>query len=79
MMAIFGWSDPKMLAHYIARANREKLGISGREKIVEFDQGQSPGDFLSGSDANRTGTADANKVVTLRSNSAKKYQVNSMN
>lgn len=28
-MAIFGWIDPKMPAHYIAQANREKLGISG--------------------------------------------------
>jgi hypothetical protein len=26
MMAMFGWTDPKMLAHYIAQANREKLG-----------------------------------------------------
>ena len=29
MMAMFGWTDPKMPAHYIAQANREKLGISG--------------------------------------------------
>jgi hypothetical protein len=26
MMAMFGWTDPKMTAHYIAQANREKLG-----------------------------------------------------
>jgi hypothetical protein len=26
MMAMFGWTDPKMPAHYIAQANREKLG-----------------------------------------------------
>src|ERR1700722_8890973 len=24
MMAMFGWTDPKMPAHYIAKANREK-------------------------------------------------------
>ncbi len=60
-MAIFGWTDLKMPAHYIAQANREKLGISGMEKIVAFDQGQSLGDFLSGSDANNTGTSCANK------------------
>ncbi|ODM80818.1 hypothetical protein A6452_23790 [Bradyrhizobium elkanii] len=41
MMAMFGWTDPKMPAHYIAQANRERLGISGMEKIVTFDQGQS--------------------------------------
>ncbi|WP_426442559.1 hypothetical protein [Bradyrhizobium genosp. P] len=37
MMAMFGWTDPKMPAHYIAQANREKLGITGMEKIVAFD------------------------------------------
>ena len=36
MMAMFGWTDPKMPAHYIAQANRERLGISGMEKIVTF-------------------------------------------
>jgi hypothetical protein len=25
MMAMFGWADPKMPAHYIGQANREKL------------------------------------------------------
>ncbi|WP_130218365.1 hypothetical protein [Bradyrhizobium genosp. SA-3] len=38
MMAMFGWTDPKMPAHYIAQANREKLGISGMDKIIAFDQ-----------------------------------------
>jgi hypothetical protein len=47
MMATFGWTDPKMPAHYIAQANREKLGISGVEKIVAFDQSQSLDDFFS--------------------------------
>jgi hypothetical protein len=31
MMAMFGWTDPKMPAHYIAQANREKLGFTGME------------------------------------------------
>jgi hypothetical protein len=68
MMAMFGWTDPKMPAHYIAKANREKLGMTGMEKIVAFDQSQSLGDFLSAPDTNSTRTSDANKVVTLRSN-----------
>jgi hypothetical protein len=34
MMAMFGWTDPKMPAHYIAQANQEKLGMSGMDKIV---------------------------------------------
>jgi hypothetical protein len=32
------WTDPVMRAHYIAQVNREKLGFSGMEKIVAFDQ-----------------------------------------
>ncbi|XUM20620.1 hypothetical protein ACRAVF_24300 [Bradyrhizobium oligotrophicum S58] len=46
MMAMFGWTDPKMPAHYIAKANRERLGIRGMDKIVAFDQSQSLDDFL---------------------------------
>jgi integrase len=46
MMAMFGWTDPKMPAHYIAQANREKLGISGMDKIIAFDQSQSLDDFM---------------------------------
>jgi hypothetical protein len=46
MMAMFGWTDPKMPAHYIAQANREKLGISGMDNIVAFDQSQNMDDFL---------------------------------
>jgi hypothetical protein len=51
MMAMFGWTDPKMPAHDIARVNRERLGISGME-IVTFDQGQSPDEWLAGPQAN---------------------------
>jgi hypothetical protein len=71
-MAMFGWTDPKMPAHYIAKANREKPGMSGMDKIVAFDQSQSLDDFGPLPDANSEGTPGANKVVTLRSNFGKK-------
>jgi len=72
MMAMFGWTDPKMPAHYIAKANREKLGMSGMEKIVAFDQSQSLEELMALPDANKDGTQSENRVVTLRSNFAKK-------
>ena len=74
MMAMFGWTDPKMLTHYIAKANREKLGISGMDKIVAFDRSQSLDDFGPLPDPNSVGTPTANKVVTLRSNFPEKYR-----
>jgi integrase len=74
MMAMFGWTDPKMPAHYIAQANREKLGISGMDKIVAFDQSPSLDEFMPLPDANNARTSGANKVVTLRSNFGKKEQ-----
>jgi hypothetical protein len=52
MRAMFGWTDPKMPAHYIAQANREKLGISGMEKIIAFDKSQSLDDFMPSPEAN---------------------------
>jgi len=67
-MAMFGWTDPKMPAHYIAQANREKLGFSGMDKVVAFDQSASLDDFA----ANEAGTVALNEVVTLRSNFPKK-------
>jgi hypothetical protein len=45
MMAMFGWTDPKMPAHYIAQANREKLGFSGM--VIAFDQSGSLDDFAA--------------------------------
>jgi len=33
MMWMFGWTDPKMPAHYIAKTKREKLGFSGMDKV----------------------------------------------
>ena len=74
MMAMFGWTDPKMPAHCIAKANPEKLGMTGMDKIVTFDQSQSFDDFLPASEANSTGTPKTNKAVTLRSNFPKKYR-----
>lgn len=41
MMAMFGWTDPKMPAHYIAKAKRDKLGPSGMEKLMSFDSSQN--------------------------------------
>ena len=52
MMAMFGWTDPKMPALYIAQANREKLGITGKEKVVAFDQSHSLDDLMRLLDAN---------------------------
>jgi hypothetical protein len=72
MMAMFGWADPKMPAHYIGQANRENLGMSGMDKIVAFDQSHALDDFVALPDANRAGTSGENRVVTLRSNLGKK-------
>jgi hypothetical protein len=72
MMAMFGWTDPKVPAHYIAKANREKLGVSGMEKIVAFDQSQALDDLMALPDANKGGTSSENRAVTLRSKFGKK-------
>ena len=47
MMAMLGWTDPKMPAHYIAKANREKLGMSRMDKIAAFDQSQSLDELMA--------------------------------
>jgi hypothetical protein len=65
MMAMLGWTDPKMPAHY--KAKREKLGITGMDKIVAYDQSQSLNDFLTSPEENTARTPAENKVVTLRS------------
>ena len=72
MMSMFGWTDPKMPAHHIAQANREKLGLSGMEKIVAFDQSQSIDDFLQLPEANSARTPGENGVVTFPGNIKKK-------
>lgn len=74
MMAMFGWTDPKMPAHYIAQASREKLGISGMEKIVTFDQNQSLDDFLPAAEANKVRTPCRNGVVTFPGNTRRTAQ-----
>ena len=43
MMACFGWTDPKMAAHYIAQANRALLGSSGMAKMFERDRSANIG------------------------------------
>lgn len=68
-------SEPKVLFladPYIAQANREKLGMSGMDKVVAFDQSYSLEDSTALSDANRAGTSGENRVITLRSNFGKK-------
>ncbi|HEY0331686.1 MAG TPA: hypothetical protein VGC77_21630 [Rhodopseudomonas sp.] len=72
MMAMFGWTDPKMPAHHIAQANREKLGMAGMDKIVAFDEDGSPEDFLAPPEANRAGTSSRNGMVTFPGNFRKK-------
>jgi hypothetical protein len=72
MMAMFGWTDPKMPAHYIAQANREKLGMTGMDKIVAFDQSQSLDDLMPRPEANRVRTSGRNGVVTFPGNFGKK-------
>ena len=72
MMAMFGWSDPKMPAHYIAKANREKLGVSGMSKIVAFDQSQSLDHLMIEPKPNRKRTSGGNGVVTFPGNIGKK-------
>jgi hypothetical protein len=65
-------TDPKMPAHYIAEANREKLGISGMKKIVAFDERQSLDDFIQVPEANSARTRGGNGVVTFPGNIRKK-------
>ena len=59
-------------AHYIAQANRQRLGISGMDKIIAFDQSELLDDMIQLPRENSEGTREANKVVTLRSNLGKK-------
>jgi hypothetical protein len=52
-MARFGWTDPKMPALYIAKANRDKLAISGMEKVEAYDQIENIADMATLSDQTR--------------------------
>lgn len=74
MMAMFGWTDPKMPAHYIAKANREKLGMTGMDKVVAFDQSQAiAGDFAA-INTNKARTPGENDVVTFPGNLRRKAE-----
>jgi hypothetical protein len=64
MMAMFGWRDNKMPALYIAKASREKLAISGMEKIEAYDQIENIADLAM--------PIDQNRIVTFESNRRKK-------
>ena len=61
-----------MPAHYIAQANREKLGMTGIDKIVAFDQSQSLDDFMPLPEANSAATPRGNGVVTFPGTPRKK-------
>ena len=64
MMAMFDWRDHKMPALYIAKVNRDKLAISGMEKIEAYDQMENIADLAM--------PIDQNRIVTLKSNRRKK-------
>jgi hypothetical protein len=42
---LFGWRDNKMPALYRAKASRDKLAISGMEKIEAYDQMENVADL----------------------------------
>ena len=69
---VAGYKATGQVTHYIAQANREKLGMSGMEKIVVFDQSQSLDDFLQLPEANGKRTQSGNGVVTFPGNITKK-------
>jgi hypothetical protein len=62
MMAMFGWRDNKMPALYIAKASRDKLAISGMEKIEAYDQMENVADLAIPSDQNRIVTFESNRL-----------------
>lgn len=64
MMAMFGWREHKMPALYIANASRDKLAISGMEKLEAYDQMENIADPAM--------PVDQNRIVTFESNRRKK-------
>jgi hypothetical protein len=64
MMAMFGWKDEKMPSIYIAKADRERLGFDGMNKLIAFDQMQNIADL--------TMPEDENRIVTFESSRRKK-------
>ena len=78
MMAMFGWSDPKMPRSRHRAGEPEKLGVRGMEKIVAFDQSQSLDDVVPQPEANNVATPRGNGVVTFPGNIRKKSVMISM-
>ena len=72
MMAMFGWTDPKMPAHYIAQANREKLGLTGMEKVIAYDGNLLTDHLELAAGGNGSRTEAGNEVVTFPRNFRKK-------
>jgi len=68
-MAMFGWTDPKMPAHYIAQANREKFGFSGMDKVVVFDRSASLDGFCGEPGRNETPERSGNIPGNIRKKS----------
>jgi hypothetical protein len=50
-----------MPSHYVARANREKPGFRGTDKVVALDQSEPAADF----GASEAGTSVLNGMVTF--------------
>ncbi|KRQ92387.1 hypothetical protein CQ10_08335 [Bradyrhizobium valentinum] len=65
---MFGWTNPKMPAHHIAKARRDKLGASGMEKLVSFDHSQNGniGALVRKTAHGLCGTAGASRVDLTR-------------
>lgn len=57
MMAVFGWKDEKVPSIYIAKADRERLGFDGMNKLIAYDQMRNI--------AHRTVPEDENGIVTF--------------
>jgi len=72
MMVMFGWTDPKMPAHYIAKANREKLGVSGMDKIVAFEPEPVARRFYAGAKGEQCANFRWERSGNIPGNSAKK-------
>jgi len=66
MMAMFGWTAPKMPARDIAQANREKLGTAGIDKIVAFDETGPLDNFMPLQETNKVGTPGNTRAISAK-------------
>ncbi|WGR91726.1 hypothetical protein MTX26_15145 [Bradyrhizobium sp. ISRA443] len=64
MMAMFSWKDEKMPLISIAKADSERLGFDGMNKLIAYDQMQNIVDL--------TMPEDEDRIVTFESNRRKK-------